>query len=214
MLTEMASFERAELVAQKLLDVVRQPFILDGHAVHISCSIGAVVYPDHSDNQHTLLRMADDALSAAKRLRNTMRRYTDDMARPSATTPLVFSTVRRAIDLEELEVYYQPQADVRTGALCRPRGACAVERPVTGIRVNQRVDSACRRCRRDFRDHQLRVRNGDETVPLLAASPTRRTAFGSPSTSPASKSETECCQRCCASTCAMRVSRCRCSNWS
>ena len=80
-LTEMASFERAELVAQKLLDVVRQPFILDGHAVHISCSIGAVVYPDHSDNQHTLLRMADDALSAAKRLRNTMRRYTDDMAR-------------------------------------------------------------------------------------------------------------------------------------
>ena len=116
-LTEMASFERAELVAQKLLDVVRQPFILDGHAVHISCSIGAVVYPDHSDNQHTLLRMADDALSAAKRLRNTMRRYTDDMARPSATTPLVFSTVRRAIDLEELEVYYQPQADLRTGAL-------------------------------------------------------------------------------------------------
>ena len=116
-LTEMASFERAELVAQKLLDVVRQPFILDGHAVHISCSIGAVVYPDHSDNQHTLLRMADDALSAAKRLRNTMRRYSDDMARPSATAPLVYSTVRRAIDLEELEVYYQPQADVRTGAL-------------------------------------------------------------------------------------------------
>ena len=116
-LTEMASFEQAELVAQKLLDVVRQPFILDGHAVHISCSIGAVAYPDHSDNQHTLLRMADDALSAAKRLRNTMRRYTDDMARPSATTPLVFSTVRRAIDLEELEVYYQPQADLRTGAL-------------------------------------------------------------------------------------------------
>ena len=116
-LTELTSFERAELVAQTLLEVVRQPFILDGHAVHISCSIGAVAYPDHSDNQHTLLRMADDALSAAKRLRNTMRRYTDDMARPSATTPLVFSTVRRAIDLEELEVYYQPQADVRTGAL-------------------------------------------------------------------------------------------------
>ena len=116
-LTELTSFERAELVAHKLLEVVRQPFILDGHAVHISCSIGAVAYPDHSDNQHTLLRMADDALSAAKRLRNTMRRYTDDMARPSATTPLVFSTVRRAIDLEELEVYYQPQADLRTGAL-------------------------------------------------------------------------------------------------
>src|SRR5262245_53393191 len=116
-LTEMASFEHAELVAQKLLDVMRQPFTLDGHEVHISCSIGAAAYPDHCDNQQALLRMADDALAAAKRFRNTMRRYTEDMARPSATAPLVFSTVRRAIDLGELEVYYQPQADLRTGIL-------------------------------------------------------------------------------------------------
>jgi diguanylate cyclase (GGDEF)-like protein len=116
-LTELSSFEHAELVAQKLLDVMRQPFVLDGHEVHISCSIGAVEFPDHSDNQPTLLRMADDALSSAKRFRNTMRRYTEDMARPSATTPLVFSTVRRAIDFGELEVYYQPQADLRTGTL-------------------------------------------------------------------------------------------------
>ena len=46
-----------------------------------------------------------------------MRRYTDDMARPAATAPLVFSTVRSAIDLGELEVFYQPQADLRSGAL-------------------------------------------------------------------------------------------------
>jgi diguanylate cyclase (GGDEF)-like protein len=116
-LTELATFEHAELVALKLLDAVRQPFVLDGHEVHISCSIGAVAYPDHSDSQHMLLRMADDALCAAKRFRNTMRRYTEDMARPSATAPLVFSTVRRAIDFGELEVYYQPQADLQTGKL-------------------------------------------------------------------------------------------------
>jgi len=116
-LTEMSSFEHAELVAQKMLDMVRQPFTLDGHEVHASCSIGAVVYPDHADTQDVLLRMADDALSAAKRTRNTMRRYTDDMARPAATAPLVFSTVRSAIDLGELEVFYQPQADLRSGAL-------------------------------------------------------------------------------------------------
>jgi diguanylate cyclase (GGDEF)-like protein len=116
-LTELSSFEHAEFVAEKLLELVRQPFVLDGHEVSISCSIGAVTFPDHSDRQDVLLRMADDALSAAKRIRNTMRRYTDDMARPSAATPLVFSTLRRAIDLGELEVHYQPQGDLRTGAL-------------------------------------------------------------------------------------------------
>jgi diguanylate cyclase (GGDEF)-like protein len=116
-LTEMPSFEHAELVAQKLLEIVRQPFTLDGHEVQISCSIGAVAYPDQSNSQPTLLRMADDALYAAKRTRNTMRRYTDDMARPAAPTPLVFSTVRRAIDLGQLEVHYQPQASMRSGTL-------------------------------------------------------------------------------------------------
>ena len=116
-LTELSSFEHAEFVAQKLLEAVRQPLSLDGHEVQISCSIGTVTYPDHSDAQDVLLRMADDALSAAKRSRNTARRYTEDMARPAATAPLVFSTVRRAIDLGELEVFYQPQADLRTGTL-------------------------------------------------------------------------------------------------
>ena len=116
-LTETTSFDQAELVAQKLLDLVHQPFTLDGHEVQITCSIGAVSYPDQSDSQYALLRMADDALYAAKKSRNTMRRYRDDMARPAATTPLVSSTVRRAIDLGELEVYYQPQADLRTGEI-------------------------------------------------------------------------------------------------
>jgi diguanylate cyclase (GGDEF)-like protein len=116
-LTELSAFEHAEFVANKLLDIVRQPLLLDGHEVHISCSIGAVAYPDHSDSQPVLLRMADDALYAAKRVRDTMRRYTDDMARPSSATPIVFSTIRRAVDLGELEVHYQPQADLRTGAL-------------------------------------------------------------------------------------------------
>jgi diguanylate cyclase (GGDEF)-like protein len=116
-LTEMSSFEHAEFVAHKLLEIVRQPLTIDGHEIHVSCSIGAVAYPDHSDRQDVLLRMADDALSTAKQAKNTMRRYTDDMARPAATAPLVFSTVRRAIDLGELEVFYQPQADLRSGAL-------------------------------------------------------------------------------------------------
>jgi len=39
------------------------------------------------------------------------------MARPAPPGPLVYSTVRRALDLKQLEVHYQPQADLRTSRL-------------------------------------------------------------------------------------------------
>jgi len=117
-LTELGAVEHAELVAQKLANLVRQPYALDGHEVSISCSIGVATYPEHTENQPTLLRMADDALYAAKRSRNIVQPYSAEMARPVSNGPLLFNTVRRAIDLGQLEVYYQPQAELRTGALC------------------------------------------------------------------------------------------------
>ena len=116
-ITELAALEHADLVAQKLMDLVRQPYILDGHEIRISCSVGLVTYPDHADSQALLLRMADDAVYAAKRLRNTAERYSPEMARPASRGPLLFSTVRRAIDLGQLEVYYQPLVHLRTGRL-------------------------------------------------------------------------------------------------
>jgi diguanylate cyclase (GGDEF)-like protein len=117
-LTELAAAEHAEIVAQKILDLVRQPYMLDGHEVRITCSIGVVSYPNHGDSQAALMRMADDALYAAKRIRNTMQCYTPGMARPAPTGPLVFTTVRSAIDLGQLDVHYQPQANLRSRAIC------------------------------------------------------------------------------------------------
>jgi diguanylate cyclase (GGDEF)-like protein len=133
-LTELASADHADLVARKLLDLVRQPYTLDGHEVRISCSIGVVAYPDHGDSQAALLRMADDALYSAKRIRNTMQRYSSEMARPApAAAPLVFNTVRRAIDLGQLEVHYQPLAILRSGALAGLEALVRWSEPSRGV---------------------------------------------------------------------------------
>jgi len=116
-LTEVAAIEHAEMVAEKLLAMVRQPYALDGHEVRTSCSIGLVAFPDHAENQTTLLRMVDDALYSAKRTRNAVQRYSTEMARPTSSGPLLFNTIRRAIELKQLEVHYQPIAELHTGAL-------------------------------------------------------------------------------------------------
>jgi diguanylate cyclase (GGDEF)-like protein len=117
-LTELQVAEHAELVAHKLTNLVRQPYALDGHEVNISCSVGVAVYPEHTENQPTLMRMADDALYCAKRTRNTVQAYSAAMARPVSSGPLLFNSVRKALDLGQLEVYYQPQAELRGGTLC------------------------------------------------------------------------------------------------
>jgi diguanylate cyclase (GGDEF)-like protein len=131
-LTELGTVDHADLVARKLNELVAQPFQVDGHTVDISCSIGLAAFPDHSDDQTVLLRMADDALYAAKRSRNTMRRYTAEMARPPAQGPLLFSLVRRAIELRQLEVFYQPQANLDTGALCGLEALVRWQDPIRG----------------------------------------------------------------------------------
>jgi len=131
-LTELAVVEHAELVARKLNELLAQPFHVDGHRIDISCSIGLAAFPDQTDDQAVLLQMADDALYAAKRARNTMRRYTTEMARPPARGPLLFGLVRRAIELGQLEVFYQPQANLQTGALCGLEALVRWQDPIRG----------------------------------------------------------------------------------
>ncbi len=131
-LTELAVVDHAELVGRKLNELVSEPFTVDGHRIDISCSVGLAAFPDHTDDPTVLLQMADDALYAAKRVRNTMRRYTAEMARPPARGPLLFNLVRRAIELGQLEVYYQPQAVLQTGALCGLEALVRWQDPLRG----------------------------------------------------------------------------------
>lgn len=115
--TELTTAGDATIVAKKILDLFRDPFPIDGQDICVSCSVGVALFPDHADHPVALMRMADDALYRAKRSRNRYERYSSEMARSSAVGPLVFDTVRRAIQGGHLEVHYQPQADLRTGRI-------------------------------------------------------------------------------------------------
>ena len=52
----------AEIIRQKL----REPYIIEGHPINISCSIGIAVFPDHGKNELTIMKHADDAMYLAK----------------------------------------------------------------------------------------------------------------------------------------------------
>ena len=132
-LAELGRAEDAKLVADKLLQLSREPFVLNGHAVSVSWSVGVATFPDQADEQTALLSMADDALYVAKRTGNTFLQQSDVMTHTPAPGSHLFNTVRHAIDLQQLDVHYQPQLDLRSGLLCGIEALLRWRDPEAGI---------------------------------------------------------------------------------
>lgn len=58
--------DNAELVANKILESLSHPFVVNGNSCLIGCSIGISIFPDDTDDSETLVKMADDAMYMAK----------------------------------------------------------------------------------------------------------------------------------------------------
>jgi len=59
--------EDAAEVACRILGAVRKPFVIDGHQLHITTSIGIALYPSDGDDPDTLIKNADKAMYRAKK---------------------------------------------------------------------------------------------------------------------------------------------------
>ncbi len=66
LLPQIAAIANAVAVAEKILNALQEPFEIEGHAINISCSIGIAVFPDHGENELTLIKNADDAMYFSK----------------------------------------------------------------------------------------------------------------------------------------------------
>ncbi len=112
----LAMLDRAQdaaRVAEKIGELFAEPFVVDGHEIFASVSIGvAVAPPDGSADLEQLLKRADAAMYRAKEQGgNTYRIFTPDAVR--SVERLDFETeLRHAMDREEFLLHYQPLVDV------------------------------------------------------------------------------------------------------
>jgi diguanylate cyclase (GGDEF)-like protein/PAS domain S-box-containing protein len=117
-LFDVKAQEDAAIVAQKMLATFATPFLIEGHEISISASIGISVYPNDGTEVDDLIKFADIAMYRAKeRGRNTYLFYSNDMNVRSIEKLQMESNLRRAIDRKELLLHYQPQADIHTGEM-------------------------------------------------------------------------------------------------
>lgn len=105
-------------VAQGVLDAFSEPFVLGDQDVFCSSSIGIAQFPRDGDDVHTLLKNADTAMYHAKDAgRNNFKFYNESMSPVMISHLDLESDLRRALDMDQFEIHYQPQVDIRTGRI-------------------------------------------------------------------------------------------------
>jgi diguanylate cyclase (GGDEF)-like protein len=112
------SVSKTESFARKLLSDFGKPFYFNHQEYFISASIGISVYPEDGKTLEDLIRKSEQALVFVKdRGRTHYRFYQKEMNTAFPDEALMESHLRRAIELDELAIHYQPQVDLKTGKI-------------------------------------------------------------------------------------------------
>lgn len=106
--------DHSSQVAEKILRSLERPIVIEGQALHVGASIGIALYPDHGEDEMTLLRLADVAMYVAKRTTRGYLIYDPSKDEHNPRALALLGELRSAIDLDELVLHYQPKVDLRT----------------------------------------------------------------------------------------------------
>jgi len=105
----------AGLVAQKILNHLREPIQVSGHPLIVTTSIGITTLPTDGLDPNLLMRNADLAMYRAKeRGRNNYQFYSDDMNTNAVSRLRTEYEIRQALDNKEFELFFQPKVSIQS----------------------------------------------------------------------------------------------------
>lgn len=121
-------------VAEKINDLFKQPYILNGQEFFISVSTGIAVYPDDGEDAELLMKNADTAMYSRKNSgKNGYEFYNRNMKNKVVERIQMENYLRHAIERDELVVYYQPQVDLSTGKISGFEALIRWNNPLKGM---------------------------------------------------------------------------------
>lgn len=134
MLSGLTAPEDIEIIARKVLDAFSYPFVVEGYELRVTTSIGVSVYPEDGLSSDTLLKTADAALYSAKdKGRNCFQFYTREMGVQVEEQAELENALHQAVSLHELELYYQPKVDLKSGRVSGVEALLRWRRPGIGL---------------------------------------------------------------------------------
>ncbi|MGL5192121.1 MAG: putative bifunctional diguanylate cyclase/phosphodiesterase, partial [Chroococcales cyanobacterium] len=123
-----------EAIAQPILDRLTQPFCLESREIFITASIGISIYPQDGEDVDQLMKNAGVAMSYAKQLGgNQSQSYTPTLQSESLDDLTLETSLRYAVERQELQLYYQPIVGLESGKIVGAEALVRWHHPQQGM---------------------------------------------------------------------------------
>jgi diguanylate cyclase (GGDEF)-like protein len=132
-LADVAGPNAAVAAAQNIGRALGTPFEIDGHDIFVNASVGISLYPHDGTDVGTLLKHADTAMYRAKKTNSGFQFFEASMEHSISEHVRLESDLRRALERNELEVFYQPQARVDNGRIVGMEALVRWNHPLRGM---------------------------------------------------------------------------------
>ncbi len=133
LLPDLQSREAASSVAKRLLDQLRDPFLIDGLTLEVDASVGIATAPEHGTAVEQLIQRADIAMYAAKEGGRGYLAFEPQLDRYSPRRLSLAGALRSAIADGEIVLYFQPKAELATGRIVGVEALARWEHPQLGL---------------------------------------------------------------------------------
>ncbi len=120
--------------ADKIINALSEPFVVQGHELYITATVGISLFPDAGEDVVTLVRNADVAMYRAKEQgTNYYQVYTPLMTEGATERLAIENELRKALDRNEFMLQYQPQVEVATGKIVGVEALLRWKHPDRGL---------------------------------------------------------------------------------
>lgn len=144
LLGEVSGPTVAANIAQKLLDTLALPIVVEEQQQSVSVSIGISMFPDDGTTLRELMSNADSAMYHAKKMgRANHQFFAPEMNAAAGARLLLEQQLRRALDNNEFALHYQPKIDVASGAVVAMEALVRWNSPERGLVSPNEFISVC-----------------------------------------------------------------------
>ncbi len=134
LIVELAHYHDAAKVARRLLDELRQPFLVASQEVFVSASVGLALYPLDGEDAEALIKNAGAAMHFAKdQGRDNYQFYSRAMNATALEKLSLEQQLRKALERDELLLHFQPKISATTGAVAGVEALVRWRHPELGM---------------------------------------------------------------------------------